>query len=256
MVFDVVGGVAGAGDRMPVGAECVAGHVQPFLGARLVDRPVLAAAHRLLHAALEQHLHEAPVARATAHLGGRPHRVLAGDHHRSAQPVVAVQPLGYLPVVAGARQGGAQLQVERGVGQDRGLQNRVGDMVGIEKVAAGELHVGARRTAGRRPGILAVIHEARIVAAVGGAHAERVQVVAPALRQVGVEILERVDLVVQVAIDDRGAGCRAGLGGGHFPHVHDRCRHGLAHVRLLAVLQAGSEPVQAARIFTANHNLQ
>ena len=83
MILGVVGGVPGAGDGMAISTERVGGHVRPLLGARLIDRPVAAAAHLLLVAALEQHLNQAPVAGVAAHLSGGGHRIPRPRHdHR------------------------------------------------------------------------------------------------------------------------------------------------------------------------------
>ena len=221
--------MAGAGNRLAVGAEGVGGDVQPLLGACLVDRPVPAPAHRLQVAALEQHLHEAAVAGPAAHLGGGSHRILHRQHDRGAQPRVAVQPLRHLPVVGGPRQGRGQLGVPRLRGGRHRVQHRPGNAVGIEEVPAGELQLRAGAAAGRRTRILARTHETRVVAAVGGADAERIQVIAPAARQVGVQVPDGVDLVVQVAVDDRRAHRGGGLGGGCGRPVDRRCGCGLAH---------------------------
>ena len=221
--------MAGAGNRLAVGAEGVGGDVQPLLGACLVDRPVPAPAHRLQVAALEQHLHEAAVAGPAAHLGGGRHRILHRHHDRGTQPRVAVQPLRYLPVVGGPRQGRGELQVPHQAGGRHRIQHRPGNAVRIEEVPAGEVQLRSGAAAGRRTRILARPHEPRVVAAVGGAHAERIQVIAPAARQVGVQVLDGVDLVVQVAVDDRGSRRRGRLGGGNGRPIDQRCGRGLAH---------------------------
>ena len=245
--------MAGAGNRLAVGAEGVGGYVQPLLGARLVDRPVPAPPHRLLVAALEQHLHEAAVAGTAAHLGGGRHRILDRQHDRGAQPRVPIQPLRHLPVVGGPRQGRGQLEVQRHAGGRHRIQHRVGNAVGIEEVAAGEVQLRSGAAAGRRARILARPHEARVVAAVGGTQAEGIQVLAPALRQVGVEILEGVDLVVQVAINDRRARRSSRLDSGGGRRIDQRCGHGLAHD--LASSQPAF-PLPPARTALRTHNLQ
>src|SRR5919202_5103553 len=75
-------------------------------------------------------------------------------------------------------------------------------------------HLRATDSARRRSGILAVVHEARIERALRTPQAMGLDVLLPAPRQVRIEVLDGVELVVEVAIDERRAGAQPRLGAG------------------------------------------
>src|SRR5438477_10939869 len=69
----------GASDRVAIGTERVGHDVQAVFGCRLVDWPVLAAAHWLLGSSRELDLYESLVPGDTLDLGHRRRRVLVRD---------------------------------------------------------------------------------------------------------------------------------------------------------------------------------
>src|SRR5579859_5579583 len=128
------------------------------------------------------------------------------------------------------------------------------DVVRIEEIGPRERHLGPAAAPGWRSGIGAVVHEARIVGAAWTARAVGLEVVAPALRQVGVEVLDRVQLVVKVAVDQGPARpcarrCFADCGDDHGCLLTSYSRY---QARALSLLIFCATPADRCRRSTAS----
>ena len=51
-----------------------------------------------------------------------------------------------------------------------------------------------------------MVHEARVIGSAWTARAKRVEMLAPTLREVRVQVLDGIELVVKIAVDQRAAG--------------------------------------------------
>src|SRR4051794_24841984 len=81
---------------------------------------------------------------------------------------------------------------------------------------------GTAPATGGWSGVLAMVHEARVVAAAGAARTEGVDMVAPTLRQIGIQVFDRIELVVEVAVDQGAARPRCSLFSYRGRNRHDR----------------------------------
>ena len=129
------------------------------------------------------------------------------DDDRGAQARLRVEPLGDLPVVDRRRQRRVQLEVQLARRRRRaGCSMRVRDVVRVEVVRSRSSATSEpARAARRRAGVLAMVHEARVVAA-GGPRMPYVSMWSrQRCAQVRIEVLDRVELVVEVAVDQRRA---------------------------------------------------
>ena len=130
-----MGGIESSGrDRMTAPAAVVHPDRQTVADRRLVDRPVLALPHRLVGARQHQHLHEAWVARQPIDLCGGRDRILVGDHDRSAEALVAGEPLVGQPVVRGAGHHRGELEVEHLADPEQRVEHRVLDLPRVEQL--------------------------------------------------------------------------------------------------------------------------
>src|SRR5207248_7501344 len=102
-------------------------------------------------------------------------------------------------------------EVEMPPGRRQRDEHGVGDVVRVEVVLPREGYFRSAATPGRRPRVFAVVHEARVVATGDARGPVGVDVLPPALRQVGVQVLDRIQLVVEIAVDQRLPGPTAGL---------------------------------------------
>ena len=232
-LLHVVGRPAGAGVGMAAGAEHVQRHGQPVPLGRLVDRPVAAVARGLRAARQHEDLRVGRIGRAALDLLYRGGGVLVGHHQPRAQARLASREDLALPVVGGGGERRRQVQVHLALAGDAERpQDAEGDAVGVEILAPDQVQVGAGTAAVVRPGVAAAGERRRLgigleAHAVAAARAVGRQHLPPARRQVGLEVGERAQRRVHVAVDDGEAGllsaawALAGIGFG--------CRRGIEH---------------------------
>src|SRR6478609_6236733 len=209
VLLDIIRRPAAAGRRMAaIAADVDAERQAQFLRAG-VDRPVAAAAERLVGAWADIDLHIAADLGAALDLGDRQLRVVLAGEDGGLQPRIAVGPECELPVVDGALDRGAEFEVLLREDEEvEHLQDAVFDIEGIKMLLAHELEIGARRPAGRRPRIAARDQRrgARIRrgADIGRAQMAAIsaQVLLPAFRHELLDIGMRMDARMHVAIDD------------------------------------------------------
>ena len=156
MLLGIIGRPAAAGRRVPaIAADVNAERQAEFLRA-CIDRPIAAAAERLVGARADVDLDVAADFRAALDLGDRELGVVLADEDRGLQPRIAVGPERELPVVDGALDRGAEFEILLREDEEvEHLQNAELDVERIEMLLAHEIEIGARRPAGRRPGIAA-----------------------------------------------------------------------------------------------------
>ena len=209
VLFGVIGRPAAAGRRVAaIAADMNAERQTEFLRAR-VDRPVAAAAERLVGARRDVDLDVFACFGAAVDLGDRELRVVLSDQDRGLQPRIAVRPERQLPVVDGALDRRAEIEVLLREDEEvEHLQQAELDVERIEMLLAHEIEIGAGRPAGRRPGVAP--RDQRRGARIGrGADIGRAQMAAiglqmllPALGQERIEVGMRMDARMDVAIDD------------------------------------------------------
>jgi hypothetical protein len=175
----------------------------------LVDRRVAAAAQRLVGARRDVDLDVFADFRAAFDLGNGEIDAVLPDQDRSLQARVAMRPERQLPVVDGTLDRGAEFEVL--LREDEEIEHLQNPELDIERIEMLLLHEGEIRTgrpAGRRPGIAP--RDQRRRARIGrGEQIGRAQMAAiflqmllPALWQKLVEIVERMQARMNVAIDD------------------------------------------------------
>ncbi len=154
MLLAIIGRPAAAGRRVPaIAADVNAERQAEFLRA-FVDRPVAAAPQRLVGARADVDLDIAAGFGAALDLGDRELRVVLPGQDRGLQPGIAVGPERQLPVVDGALDRGAEFEVLLREDEEiEHLQDAVFDIERIEMLLLHEGEIGARRPAGRRPGV-------------------------------------------------------------------------------------------------------
>ena len=209
VLLDIIRRPAAAGRRMPaIAADMNAERQAELLRAR-IDRPVAAAAERLVGARADVDLHIAADFRAALDLGDRELRIVLAGEDRGLQPRIAIGPERELPVIDGALDRGAEFEVLLREDEEiEHLQNPVLDVERIEMLLAHEIEIRARRPTGRRPGVAA--RDQRRGARIGrGADIGRAQMAAigaqmllPAFWQELIEVAVRMDARMHVAIDD------------------------------------------------------
>ncbi len=208
-LLDVERGPAGIAHGPAARAEHVHPDRQTRLDRGLEDRPVAALAQKLAGAAQEQHVREAAVAGALADLLHRQLGILIGDHHRRLQPWLTLVPALELILVARERHGGAELVVLLALSSRRERVHHAPlDPVEIEMLLAHEVEVARGEPASGRPGVAP--RGERLAFGIGKALHVAValplpvglQIVPPALAEMGAQILERalgVDITVEHA---------------------------------------------------------
>src|SRR5262245_25569627 len=174
-----------------------------------IDRPVAAAAERLVGARRDVDLDVFAGLGAAIDLGDRKLRVVLPGEDRGLQARVAVRPERQLPVIDGALDRSAEFEVLLREDEEvEHLQDAVLDVERIEMLLLHEGEIGAGRSAGRGPGI-APRDQGRRARVRRGADIGRAQMAAiglqvflPAFWQELVEIGMRMDARVHIAIDD------------------------------------------------------
>ena len=164
---------------------------------------------------------EAAIAGALADFGARRLAVLVGHDDRGLEPRIAPVPALELVLVGGERHGGAELVVLVALpGRRERIHDAPFDAVEIEMLLAHEVEIARRQSAAGRPGVAA--RRQRLALGIGKALDVAValalpvglQIVPPAIAEIGPQILERA-LGMDVAVDDadacavwrRAAGC-------------------------------------------------
>ena len=234
VLLGVIGRPAAARRRVAAIAADMDAERQAELFAAGVDRPVAVTAERLVGARRNIDLDILPDPGATLDLGDRGLGVVLPDQDRGFQPRLAATPVRELPLVDGARDRGAEIEVLLREDEEvEHLQDAELDVERIEVLLAHEGKIGPGRAAGRRPGIAA--RDQRRGARIGrGADIGRAQVIAvglqmflPAFCQERIEVGARMQAGMHVAVDDP----QAGFGGGFlFKH---RAVDDVAHAILL-----------------------
>src|SRR3954451_5933735 len=209
VLLDVIGWPAATGRRVPaIAADMDAERQGQFLGT-LVDRPVAAAAQRLVGARRDVDLDVFADFRAAFDLGDGEINTVLPDQDRSLQARVAMRPERQLPIVDGTLDCGAEFEVL--LREDEEIEHLQNPELDVERIEMLLLHEGEIRTgrpARRRPRIAA--RDQRRRARIGrGEQIGRAQMAAiflqmllPAFGQKLVEIVERMQDRMDVAIDD------------------------------------------------------
>ncbi len=151
-----------------------------FLGAR-IDRPIAMPAERLVGARADIDLHVASDLGAALDLRNRRFSVILAGQDRSLQPRVAIGPEGQLPVIDGALDRGAEIEILLREDEEiENLQDTELDVERIEMLLAHESQIRSGGATGRRPGIAA--RDQRRGARIGrGADIGRAQMIAVGL---------------------------------------------------------------------------
>jgi hypothetical protein len=146
---------------------------------------------------------------ATLDFGDRSLRVVLPDQDRRLQPRLTAGPMRQLPIVDGALDRGAEIEVLLRENKEiEHLQDTELDIERIEMLLAHESKIGPGRAAGRRPGIAA--RDQRRGPRIGrGADIGRAQMIAvglemflPAPREERIEVGTRMQARMDIAIDD------------------------------------------------------
>ncbi len=216
VLLGIIGRPAAAGRRVTaIAADMNAERQAEFLGAR-IDRPVAVAAERLVGARRDVDLHILADLGAALDLGDRRLGVVLPDQDRGLQPRLAAGPVRELPVVDGALDRGAEIEILLREDEEiEHLQDAELDVERIEMLLAHEGEIGSGRSAGRRPGIAA--RDQRRGPRIGrGADIGRAQMIAvglqmllPAFGQERIEVGARMQARMDIAVDDP----QAALGG-------------------------------------------
>src|SRR5262245_10189042 len=209
MLLAIIGRPAAAGRSMPAIAADMDAERHPELLRAGIDRPVAAAAERLVGARRDIDLDVFACLGAAIDLGDRKLRIILPAQDRGLQAGIAMRPERQLPVIDGALDRGAEFEILLREDEEvEHLQNAELDVERIEMLLAHEIEVRARRPAGRRPGIAP--RDQRRGARIGrGADIGRTQMAAiglqvllPAFGQELVEVRMRMDARMDIAIDD------------------------------------------------------
>ena len=193
-LLDVVGGPAAAGQGGPAIAEGVDAYRQVGLRRRLVDRPVAPLAEWFGGARQQQHLGEVAVAGARLDHACGSRAIFERHHHRCLQPRVARGPFRHLPLIGGVGQRSRQVEVLRALAAGQRIEHAERNVVRVKVLLGHECEVAAGIVA-VRPGVAAA--GLRLPLGVGGtafprlavAHADRLDMLAPAPRQVRIQRL-------------------------------------------------------------------
>ena len=214
---------------------------RPSASRALVDRPVAAAAERLVGARRDVDLDVLPGLGAALDLGDRERGVVLADQDRGLQPRLAAAPVRKLPLIDGALDRGAEFEILLREDEEvEHLQDAELDIERIEMLLAHEGEIGAGRPAGRRPGV-APRDQGRGTRIGRGADIGRAQMVAvglqmllPALRQERIQVGARMQARMDVAIDD----AKPALGARFL--FEQRAVDDITHAILLQVIYAAS----------------
>src|SRR6266702_49002 len=154
MLLDIIGRPAAAGRRVTSIAADMDPERQIELLRALVDRPVAAAAERLVGARRDVDLDVFADLGTALDLVDRKIGAVLPDQDRGLQARIAVRPERQLPVVDGALDRGAEFEILLREDEEiEYLQDPELDVERSEMLFLHEGEVGARRSAGRRPGI-------------------------------------------------------------------------------------------------------
>ena len=178
------------------------------LDRRLEDRPVAALAEKLAGAAQEQDVGETAIAGAFANLDAGQFAVLIGNDDGGLEPRIAPVPAFELILVGGKRHGGAELVVLLALpGRRKRIHHAPFDPVEIEMLLAHEVEIARRQSAAGRPGVAP--RRKRMALGIGKAFDVAValtlpvglQIIPPAIAEIGTQILERA-LGMDIAVED------------------------------------------------------
>ena len=180
-----------------------------------VDRPVFAPPERFVRTRRNVDLDVPSKRRAAFDFRNRRHRIVLAHQDRRLQAGIGPCEELVLPFVDGVLQRRAELQVHlREDAEVEHLQNSELDVERIEMLLLHEGEIGARRSAGRRPGVAPrdQWRRARVGRRRGeriaDVRTERLQVLLPAFWQERVQVVARMQRWMDVAIDDLQPGPR------------------------------------------------
>ena len=224
LLLDVERRPARRGRRVAVIAGGVQADGEVVAGGGFVDRPVAAAAEGFDGVGGHRDLREVGVPRPVLDFRDRGGGVLAGDDDGGFEALVLPGPVFVLPRVDGATEGLAEFLIAlvHALGRQQ-MEQGVFDVVGVEQLRLEEGEVGSRGAAVGGPAIGAGQSGGDLGVGRGGvegdglAEAVAVEMVAPALGEIGIEVAVGFERVVNVAVDQLDAGGRGAFesrGGG------------------------------------------